>query len=147
MNKIKFVLDANLRKLLKYLRFAGFDSLDATNLSESAILSLCQNENRIFLSRKNKVSPILKHIKKAKIDSDNINEQIKEVFSLFDITYSKCEVFNRCILCNTLLEDIHKNDLPASLDISSSNIKYCSQCKKLFWEGTHFKDMMNKINF
>lgn len=146
MKKFCFVLDSNLGKLTKYLRFAGFDCINARHLSESAIFTLCQNEKRIFLTRKIKVPPQYQHIKVLKINSDQINEQLKEVFSHIKISKEHFSVSSLCIRCNRTLETLDEQLIPEELKVSSSKFKYCPYCKKMYWEGTHYQKMLSVIS-
>jgi len=52
------------------------------------------------------------------------------------------KLFYRCIECNTPLEDIAKEKIktkvPEYVYQTQSTFKQCTNCRKIFWKGTHW---------
>lgn len=139
MKQIAFVIDANLGRLLKYLRFAGFDCISAQHIGDPAILRLCQKDQRIYLTKNNTIPLLLKKIKTLVIKSNNYLEQINEIKQYIEL--DPVHFFTRCIQCNKELTTILPKHIELPTHISGDKIKYCSHCKKMFWEGTHYSRM------
>ena len=129
----KFFCDRNVYRLAKYLRFAGFDTMTREELSLVGIDNLCKKDRRVFITRN-------KHLrgftaKAIVLDSVCVYEQIKAVFERYEV--NKELVSTRCIKCNVKLK-------VSRLDPKK---KYCSRCGRLYWQGTHYHDMLKKISF
>jgi hypothetical protein len=149
LRHLKFILDVHLGKLAKYLRMLGFDSLYQNNFEDDEIIEISVKEKRIILTRD---LGILKNSKVTHgywIRSQKPKEQLNEVVKRFDLA-KKIEPLNRCIECNGQIVMVEK-DLIAGL-LKPKTRKYyheffqCSNCKKVYWEGSHFNKMLSNIN-
>lgn len=149
LRKIHFILDIHLGKLAKYLRLLGFDVAYDNHFSDETIVMRSQNEKRIVLTRD---VGILKNKKISHgywIRHINPDKQVEEVLKRFDL-YQQCKPFTRCMECNGLLRTVEKNDIvenlsPLTLEYCQ-NFMRCNQCKKIYWEGTHYQKLRNRVN-
>jgi len=142
----KFILDAHLGKLAKYLRMFGFDSCYENDYEDSTIIKIAQEEQRIILTR-DKDLLMSKDISHGYyVRAIHIKEQLREIIEKFDL-YSQAAPFTRCILCNNTIVSVRKEDIRKRLDEDTARIfkkfYYCSTCDKIYWEGSHF-DRMSK---
>ena len=145
---MRFILDVHLGKLAKYLRLLGFDVAYDNQLLDEVIVSRSNEENRIVLTRD---VGLLKHKKITRgywVRQTNSGYQVKEVLNRFDL-YQLSKPFSRCIECNGLLETVNKDEVAQSLP--PLTIKYyvnfvrCKQCKRIYWEGTHYLRLSKRI--
>lgn len=148
LREVKFILDVHLGKLAKYLRLLGFDSLFDTHFQDSEIVSIAK-PNRIILTRD---IGLLKHSDVTHgywVRNTNPIKQLKEILLRFDI-YTKALPFSRCLECNSPLVDISKDDiieqLPAKTRQFYQHFAQCKQCKKIYWEGSHYKKMKEFVD-
>ena len=140
----KFILDVHLGKLTKYIRLAGFDAFHHQHLKDPEIAEISANENRIVLTRDRK---LLMH-KKIKyghwIRSDDPEQQFIDVINRFQLK-SLFHPFSRCTVCNGYLQQIPKNlvegRVPANTDKLYSKFFQCQNCRKVYWEGSHYQKM------
>jgi len=139
----KFVIDANLGRLLKYLRFAGFDCVSANHIGDPAILRICQKDNRLYLSRNKTIPLLLKKLGIKIIQSVEYHAQIKEIAQITD--FSPENYFTRCIECNNELSDQIPDYVQKPDHVKENSFKFCRHCKKLFWKGTHYQHMCSEI--
>jgi uncharacterized protein len=148
LRQTKFVLDVHLGKLAKYLRMLGFDTLYQNSFEDDEIIEISVKEKRIILTRD---LGILKNNKVTHgywIRSQKPKEQVNEVLKRFDLIH-KIEPFNRCIQCNGNIVKVEKDKI-ADL-IKPKTRKYfheffqCTNCKKVYWEGSHYSKMRSKI--
>jgi uncharacterized protein len=138
---MKFICDNTLGKLTKYLRVLGFDTISLNDLD--------------MLNRyKNQDDPPLLFTKRTKtisyqpaifIQSNRIQEQIKEIEKIIKPYINDNDFMTRCIECNTLLESAVKADIearvPEYIYHHHEEFKVCPSCKKVYWEGTHTEQM------
>jgi len=75
-------------------------------------------------------------------------KQLVEVLGYFDL-YHSIDSFNRCVKCNGQLEPVEKEaiiDRLEPLTIKYFNTFYrCTDCRSIFWEGSHFEHMKRFI--
>ena len=140
-----------LGTLAKWLRIFGFDTFYANSeIDDNKLLEISKNENRILLTRdKNLIFRARReNIQTIEINMTDINEQISYVLNNYH--YKSFQVLSRCILCNTLVIEIDKNKIrdkvPPKVFENNNKFWYCKNCKKIYWKGSHYNKMMEKIN-
>jgi len=148
IKQIKFILDTHLGKLAKFLRMLGFDTLYQNNYTDEEIITIATQENRIILTRdigllKNSrvtLGYFVRHI--------IVITQIKEIITRFNLS-DKIKPFTRCLECNGKISQVAKakiiNDLPADTKRYYKKFYQCSNCDKIYWQGSHYKNMLESI--
>jgi len=148
---MKFLCDQMLGTLAKWLRIYGFDTYFVNSeMDDTKLLEITKKENRILITRdKNLIqSARRENLKTIEIKTTDINEQISTV--LGDIKIDKTKILSRCILCNTEVDEIKKEDIKGKIPerVFNNNEKFwfCKKCNKIYWKGTHYEKMFEKIN-
>lgn len=148
---MKFLCDQMLGTLAKWLRIYGFDTFYAgSDSKDSEILEISKNENRVLLTRDKELMYVARreNIKTFEIKSTDIDEEISNILSNIKIDQKK--ILSRCILCNSIVEEIKKETVKEKVPdrVFNNNEKfwYCKKCKKIYWKGTHYEKMKEKIN-
>ena len=148
---MKFLCDQMLGTLAKWLRIYGFDTFFVNSeMDDAKLMEITKKENRILITRDRNLiqSARRENLKTIEIKTTDINEQISTV--LDDIKIDKTKVLSRCILCNTEVEEIKKEDIKAKVPkrVFDNNEKFwfCKKCNKIYWKGTHYEKMFEKIN-
>jgi uncharacterized protein with PIN domain len=148
IKRIKFILDTHLGKLAKFLRMLGFDTLYQNNYTDKEIITLASEQKRIILTRdigllknsKVTLGYFVRHI--------TIIAQVKEIIIRFNLS-KKIKPFTRCLECNGKIAPIAKakiiNKLPADTKRYYKKFYQCSNCGKIYWQGSHYKNMLNSI--
>ncbi|MBN1598064.1 MAG: Mut7-C ubiquitin/RNAse domain-containing protein [Bacteroidales bacterium] len=144
----KFILDAHLGKLAKYLRMLGFDTLYDNDFKDPEIISIAASQHRIILTR-DKVLLKSKEVNYGYyVRAIEKHEQLREVVKKFDLN-SQFKSFSRCMTCNSLLEQVEKNKIKLMVDEDTFRIfkefYLCKNCKKVYWKGSHFLRMEKMI--
>lgn len=89
LRRTRFVLDAHLGKLARYLRMLGFDAAYARDWDHARIIDLAREQRRIILTRDRGV---LKHSRVTHgywVRSQRPTEQLREVLKAFDLSGQK----------------------------------------------------------
>lgn len=138
---MKFILTKELGRLAKWLRILGYDSKFylEDNLSTLAITAL--REERIILTRNSRMrrfpGPRI-----VKIDSDFVNKQIKQVMQCLKVKPEPSGIFTRCAICNLELQETSKarikRKVPEYVYKTQKEFAICPQCKRVYWQGTHW---------
>ena len=145
----KFILDIQLGTLAKKLRMLGFDTLYKNNYVDKQIIEIAREEHRIILTRdkallKNK---LVTHGYWVRNTDPEL--QFIEIIQRFDLK-KQINPFTRCMVCNQKVVQVEKNEIADQLLPKTK--KYfneffqCVQCKKIYWKGSHFLKMKQKIN-
>ena len=154
--KLTFIVDAMLGKLAKKLRLLGFDSIYSSDIEDQEILDIAKKDNRILITKdvqlaqkasKHQIStiPITK--------SEELDQfiQINEKVKLGQCTISGSH--SRCPQCNGELEytELKKitGKVPDGVLERNEDFWTCKICKKIYWEGTHIKNLQkftSKLN-
>ena len=140
-----------LGTLAKWLRIYGFDTFFVNSeMDDAKLLEITKKENRILITRdKNLIqSARRENIKTIEVKTTDINEQISTI--LGDTEIDKTKVLSRCILCNTKVDEIKKEDVKGKVPerVFNNNEKFwfCKKCNKIYWKGSHYEKMFEKIN-
>jgi len=144
----KFILDVHLGKLARLLRLLGFDTLYQNNFTETTIITLAAQEERIVLTRdvgllKNKTIELGYWLR-----SQQPLEQANEVLHRF-VLKDKIQPFKRCLVCNGLIELVNKENViahfpPNTIDFFNEFYQ-CENCKRVYWKGSHYERMIQLI--
>ena len=151
-NKIDFLVDSMLGNIARKLRLLGFDSKYFSTIKKEQFLSIAKNENRVVVTKDHHLSSMCskQNISTLELFSVNETDQIIEICKKLDIPKCKINMNGiRCTLCNGVIESIEKkkilNNIPAKV---TQNIEYfwiCNSCNKIYWEGTHIRNLQKFI--
>jgi len=148
---MKFLCDRMLGTLAKWLRIYGYDTFYPDNeMDDAKLLEISKNENRILVTRDKTLNQVARreNIKTIEIKTIDIDEQINAV--LGEIKVDKTKILSRCILCNSKIEDIKKEDVkekvPERVFENNKKFWFCKKCYKIYWKGSHYEKMMEKIS-
>jgi hypothetical protein len=134
---MKFICDAMLGKLAKYLRILGFDAIYSRNVHILQGFRDSQDPP-YFLTRTTKAIPYERIVL---IKSDRVRDQINEISHIIRPTIDPARIMNRCIECNVQLIDVGKNSIeqkvPEFVFHQYGQFRECPQCGKVYWEGSH----------
>ena len=147
-----------LGKVAKKLRIFGFDTEYLANTDDNEIINRFSDRKRIILTRDKQLYKRLTklNIPSFPIISDNELETLIIIMRESNIKYvlSVPNENTRCSLCNGTLDKAQKSSLAADIVpkkvFENANIFFkCSNCKKVYWDGKHTKELnqiIDKIN-
>lgn len=147
---MKILCDQMLGTLAKWLRIYGFDTFYANStISDDELIKISKDENRVLISRDKELTQIAKkeNIKTMELKTTDIDEQIKAV--LKDLELDESMVLSRCIICNTEVEELRKDEIkekvPKRVFENNERFWICKNCNKIYWKGSHYEKMIEKI--
>jgi uncharacterized protein with PIN domain len=150
MEEIKFIADAMLGKLSKWLRILGCNSLYYRDHEIDTLLFLAVNENRHILTRKTRLKDRRDLKDRLLFIKDNgTMNQLKEVITHYNLQINSENIFTRCVICNQKLSEISpelvQGNVPNYVVSTEKFFSICPHCKRIFWKGTHFENVQQKI--
>lgn len=140
---MKFIVDEMLGRLAKWLRMLGYDTVYKTPTSDSILVNQAFREQRIMLTRDTRLVDRKYIPRYILIKSDNYIEQLRQIIKELGLLPAPDLFFSRCILCNTEIESIPKNEVetkvPPYVYKTQEKFLYCPRCNKIYWSGTHIE--------
>lgn len=140
-----FILDVHLGKLARFMRMLGFDALYRNDYDDLTIIKVSNDELRTILTKDRGLLERKSVERGCLIKDKDPRKQLNEVMERFHLTNSIFP-FSRCMVCNGLLSPVPKESIAGSLLPKTKkyydNFQQCNSCKKIYWEGTHYKKMM-----
>ena len=148
---MKILCDQMLGTLAKWLRILGFDTFYANaEMSDEDLLNIAKGENRTIFTRDKEL--IMKGKKKnlnvISIETTDLDLQLNQ--ALKHVNIDEKSILSRCTLCNTVLDTVEKNKIqgkvPSKVFENNEKFWFCSKCNKFYWMGSHYNEMINKID-
>jgi len=148
---MKILCDQMLGTLAKWLRIMGFDTFYANaEMSDEDLLNIAKGENRTIFTRDKEliIRGKKKNLNVIAIETTDLDLQLNQV--LKHVNINENSVLSRCTLCNTLLDTIEKNKVqgkvPSKVFENNEKFWFCSKCNKFYWMGSHYNEMIDKID-
>lgn len=147
---IKFLADRMLGKLAKELRMLGYDTIYYRGENAYPLIKLAREEGRVILTRNTKLIPkrLEDHI--IRVMEDKPPLQLRELIQKKVISLEEENLFSRCLLCNSLLDEIPRGEaegkVPDFIFYQQREFFRCPQCLRIYWKGSHQNHMQKKVN-
>ncbi|MGB7294852.1 MAG: Mut7-C RNAse domain-containing protein [Candidatus Aminicenantales bacterium] len=141
---MNFVADCMLGKLAKWLRILGFDTVYLNKAEDLDLLLIARRQQRILLTKDHRLLETAKDVRSLFIKSDDWPEQLVQVLDTYGLR-DAVRPHSRCLACNVKLKAIPKTMAgnlvtPFVLERAAS-FAVCPSCERVYWPGTHFRDM------
>jgi uncharacterized protein with PIN domain len=141
-----FLADHMLGSLARWLRFFGFDTAYPEVLPDKMLIAIAKREGRTILTRDKELAKT-KEIETLYIESVELEKQLTQVFETYNLKIDSA--FSRCSLCNSILKPVKKSDVkekvPEKVFLRQNEFWMCKECKKYYWQGTHYLGIKAKI--
>ncbi len=144
-----FIADVHLRRLAHYLRMLGFDTLHESDYADDEIVQIAAKSGRIILTRDRML------LKNGAVNhgywvrSTDPVKQAREVIERFDLR-RQVRLFSRCSVCNGEIVPVEKEEvyerIPPRTALWLDEYFICTVCGKLYWRGTHYPKILERVN-
>ena len=148
LRRTRFIADAQLGGLAKYLRMLGFDTLYENGYRDAQVARISVDEQRIVLTRDRALlmHKLISH--GCHVRGTRPRQQLEEVVSRLDL-YRAIKPFSRCLRCNRKLEPVATEAICDRLPPGSASFYcrfwICDKCDRIYWEGSHWRRMEQVI--
>lgn len=138
----RFVADAMLGRLAKWLRMMGYDVLFLGNADDIEVLRVSRGEGRLLLTRDRLLARRAGELG-VLVESQRLEEQLRELAARGFI--SGPLESTRCPVCNTLLEELPRAEardkVPPYVYQTHREFYACPTCGRVYWPGTHWQNV------
>lgn len=145
---MRFIADSMLGRLARWLRLLGYDTIYSPQIEDRLLLKIARDDDRILLTRDTRLVKVRGLKKFLLLEENDPFKQLKKVITTLKLSLSsesdrgkKIPFLIRCPLCNTLLDKALKKDakghVPDYVYHTIDEFKYCPDCNKFYWKGTH----------
>lgn len=142
----KFLVDDMLGRLARWLRILGYDAAYSAGLEDRELARRARAEGRVLLTRDMRLAR-RRGLQALLVESELLEEQLRQVIKEFGLCAD--ESHTRCSLCNVPLEAIPKAEVesrvPPYVWQTQEHFMLCPECGRLYWRGTHWQRMREKI--
>lgn len=144
LRQSRFIADAHLGGLARFLRLAGFDTLYDNNFHDAEIEAIAAREHRIVLTRDRDLLKRRTITHGCYVRALKAEQQLAEMIERLDLRRS-AKPFSLCLQCNAPLHPVPKAEiedfLPPSVREHQQRFSTCEVCHGIFWEGSHWRRM------
>jgi len=135
---LRFLVDAMLGKLARWLRIIGYDAAYEPGLEDSDLIEKSRREGRVLLTRD---APLFRRaaalgVPSFLIRSLDIPGELTEISGLLG---GEGPAGSRCPACNTPLAEAEKGSLPCGSVPDVQPVWVCRTCGKIYWRGSHWR--------
>ena len=149
---MKFIVDANVGKLARWLRLLGHDAVFFEGKDDGEMVAAALADERVILTRDTHLMEwgVIRsgRVKAVLIQEDDPAAQIRQVVRDLNLG-SQPRPFTICLECNSLLLEIAKADVkervPPYVFKTQEQFMECPKCHRVYWRGTHWQAMLEKL--
>ena len=149
--KPRFVVDVNVGRIAKWLRVIGHDALYIPDADDGELVRRAGEQDRIILTRDRYIAErrvvASGRVKVILLQSHDFREQMREVTEALDLGFH--DGFSICIECNAPLQETDKESVrdrvPEFVFSTQVSFQVCPDCGKLYWRGTHWRNMQEEL--
>jgi hypothetical protein len=136
----RFVCDAMLGSLARWLRFAGFDVLYDPAAADPELAARARAEGRWLLTRDRALASSAGP-RVLLVRADRLVGQAAELRERLGLRGCPERFFSRCAACNGALAELPRvavaGRVPPFVEASAASFRGCASCGRIYWAGTH----------
>lgn len=148
---LRFVADAMLGRLARWLRILGYDTAYEKVIADDVLIERALREDRWLLTRDRRL--VLRKLLRGRhtlIVSDLVEGQLRQLHQDLKIDLDMTHQRDyRCADCNVVLIPISPKAavplVPPFVAQQYQEFLQCPRCRRAFWPGTHWEDLLNRL--
>ncbi len=150
---IRFIADAMLGRLARWLRILGYDTVYEKVITDERLIERGLGENRWFLTRDRRLTE--RKVIRGRctlITHDDLEGQLRQLHQDLKLDLDlNCGRDYRCADCNVVLVSIPHDEaaplVPPFVARQYQEFLRCPRCCRAFWPGTHWDDLCTRLAF
>ncbi len=142
----RFLCDAMLGRLAKWLRLLGYDARYA-DLPDDDLVALARAEGRVLLTRDTRLVRRPDVGPHGFIRHDRVRDQLRQVAADFHLDPARAG--SRCMRCNEAVDPLPRPEaagrVPPHVWRTQQAFTRCPACGRIYWPGTHWDRMTQQL--
>lgn len=147
----RFILDANVGGLAKWLRAMGYDAAFIPDVDDGELLRIAIAQDRCVVTRDRRILErrvvVKGPVKAVLATSDDPMSQLRQLAKTLDLGLDMD--FSRRIECNAALSLVDNRSVvervPPFVFRTQDRFHECLVCTRLYWRGTHWRNMRREL--
>ncbi|HEY8558987.1 MAG TPA: Mut7-C RNAse domain-containing protein [Pyrinomonadaceae bacterium] len=143
-----FFADVNVARLVRWLRAVGLDTVWEDAIGDADLVRRAILERRFVLTLDKRLLREFRADNLILLSTDEPLAQFAEVVRRFNMQKPP-EFFTRCLVCNAPLREAQEREIaekaPEAVIKANEIFRFCPNCGKIYWEGTHTRRMRAAI--
>ena len=143
---MKLICDHMLGSLARWLRFMGHDTAYPKAMDDRDLIRKAREEDRVLITRDKELAA--RFAGAIVVRSDVLEAQIREVASALPLRVF--DPLSRCSVCNTPIEpaslEAVRDLVPEGVLARERAFWRCPTCGKVYWQGSHWDKMIERLN-
>jgi uncharacterized protein with PIN domain len=141
---VKFIADAMLGKLTRWLRMLGQDVTYSTQLEDAELMATAEKENRVLLTRDLELyqRAVGKDVAAFYVEGSTEAEKLAALADRFGLPLTIDLTRSRCPRCNGRIRLTPKEQLAGKVEANTfiyyNEFWKCSKCGRVYWQGAHW---------
>jgi uncharacterized protein with PIN domain len=142
----KFITDASLGWLAKWLRILGYDTVVFPNQAGREMLRKAATEGRIVLTRRKDMTERQFSGRLFLIPGVDFIGQLNDVIGKYSLKIDQQKMFGICLNCNEKLYPVLREEVrdlvPLFVFENCTEYNQCPRCHNIYWAGTHQRNAL-----
>ena len=143
---MRFIADAMLGTLAKWLRILGYDTQFDPDLDDHQLVRIARAQDRVLLTRDRELAQ-RRGLCVLLVTSEQLDAQIGQVLAELKLTPNRS--FSRCPVCNEPLAEMDREMarslVPPYVARTHKVFKSCPSCQRIYWRGSHWQRMDDQL--
>jgi uncharacterized protein with PIN domain len=146
MPETRFVADAMLGRLARWLRALGYDTLYFRDAPDRRLLGIALRERRRLLTRD---TALARRAREAGllVRAESVDAQLREVAAACSL--GRRAPLSRCLECNGALavapRETVRDRVPPYTFATQREFRECRGCGRVFWAGSHAAGILRRL--
>jgi len=149
---VRFIVDANVGKLARWLRMLGYDTMYFNDIDDGELVKLGLKQKRVIVTKDTQI--MLRRVitdgrvRAVLITDDDPKDQFRFLSKEFKLDRSK--QFTRCLECNQVLVHRDRNEVrelvPPYVFKTQTQYYQCLECERVYCRATHWQHMTQELD-
>jgi len=147
--RVRLLCDEMLRRLGRWLRAAGYDTVIAEDaLSDRLLVDRAATEDRVLLTKDRHLAAVAAGgVRVVLLAGDRTDDNAQALTVALGIDWQHAP-FTRCLVDNTPLEPAPAGSasrVPMTSRTAGGPLRICPACGRLYWPGGHVRRMQQRL--
>lgn len=145
----RFLLDAMLGSLARWLRICGYDAEYPGNIPDEELITLASKEGRILLTRDELLyrKAVREGLESLLVEGGSDAEMLRSVSMRFNLKLNPER--SRCPLCGAELKaadrEAVRDKVPTRTLKAYEDFWICTSCDQIYWKGSHWRSILEMV--